>query len=92
MRKGRATVVEYVVYRHGSNTANQPMTQSMPIGVYQGWGATAADRRADALRQAEREHTVYTNQSLTVAPAASTSVADFNAAVEYQITVDGLEA
>ena len=75
---------EYVVYRHGSNAANQSMTQSMPVGIYTGEGTTARERTEDACRKAEAEHTVYANQYLTAKPLARTSSEDQTYAWEHQ--------
>lgn len=75
---------EYVVYRHGSNGANQPMTQAMPIGFYTGEGSTARERIEDACRKAEAEHTVYANQYLTAKPASRVSAEEQTHAWEHQ--------
>lgn len=75
---------EYVVYRVGSNAANQSMTQTMPIGVYTGRGKRAVDRLNDAYDQARAEHAVYANQFLDAIPLARVKAEDTDAAYEYQ--------
>lgn len=74
----------YVVYRYGSNAANQSMTHVMPIGLYEGTGATARERIEDACRQAEDEHTVYSNQYLNAVPSSRVSADDYTFAHEHQ--------
>lgn len=76
--------VWYVVYRHGSNAANQSMTPSMPIGVYEGVGRTADERHSNAIEQAQEEHTVYANQYLNAQPHNRVSPDDYEGAREYQ--------
>jgi hypothetical protein len=76
---------EYVVYRHGSNGANQSMTSVMPIGIYSGTGRTATERRQDAQDKAAREHTVYTNQWLDGVPASRVSADTKDTAWETQL-------
>ena len=68
--KLRERETEYVVFRHGSNAANQSMTPVMPVGIYTGRGVYAEDRREDAKRQAAEEVTVYANQYLSTRPYA----------------------
>ena len=63
---------QYVVYRHGSNSANQPMCNRMPIGIVE-----ASDRhRALAKAKKELVVTIYNNQYLTVVPISRLSAAD----------------
>lgn len=76
---------EYVIYRHGSNGANQSMTLVMPIGIYSGTGKNAIERRQDAQEKAAREHTVYNNQWLDGVPSSRVSAAEKDTAWEYQL-------
>lgn len=80
-----ATTTEYVIYRHGSNGANQPMTQTMPVGIYSGTGATAAERRQDACNKLLAEQAIYANQWLEAVPAVRVSADEKDNAWEYQI-------
>lgn len=75
---------DYVIYRYGSNGANQPMTPVMPVGVYTGTGRTADERVASAIEQAQAEHTVYANQYLDARPLVRTSREDQQNAWEHQ--------
>ena len=84
--------VEYVVYRHGSNGANQPMTRTMPIGIYSGTGRTATERQLDAESKAVEEHTIYNNQSLSSVPASRVSADEKDAAWEHQLMHQSTEA
>ena len=77
---------EYVIYRHGSNAANQSMTRTMPIGIYSGAGKTAVERMQDAYDKASGEHTVYNNQWLEAVPAARVSAEDQQNAFDHQET------
>lgn len=74
----------YVIYRHGSNGANQSMTQVMSIGIYTGTGRTAVAREEDACEQAREDHTVYANQWLSAIPATRASIEEYEAAREHQ--------
>ena len=61
----RAPHHSYIVYRHGSNAANQEMTPVAPVYCVE------ARNRAEALRLAREsgEFTTYNNQHLTVKAA-----------------------
>lgn len=82
--------VTYIVYRNGSNAANQSMTQSMPVGAYEGVGETAIQRGADATEKAAAEHIVYVNQWLSARPASRCPQADVIAAWEHQEHIAGV--
>ena len=83
------TTTRYVIYRHGGNAANQSMTQTMPIGIYSGDGATARERRMHACQQAQDEHTVYANQWLGAIPASRVRLYEYESARDYQDTNAG---
>lgn len=76
MGLGNNRMNQYIVYRHGCNSANQSMTPVMAIGI---WKATT---RAVAIVKARREVIVYNNQHLTAKPVSRASKADLIAASE----------
>lgn len=51
--------MRYLIYRHGSNAANQSMVLKSPVGIFQ------ADSAAEAIEIAAKERTVYNNQYLS---------------------------
>lgn len=53
---------QYIVFRHGSNSANQPMSAKKAVGT---WSALSRD---EAVRIASYVVTVYSNQRLTAEP------------------------
>jgi hypothetical protein len=67
---GRA--FDYVVYRVGSNAANQSMTHEMAIAVV---SAPSREAACQAVRDGG-EHTVYANQHLHAVPASKAPRAD----------------
>jgi hypothetical protein len=71
-----ARTVDYIVYRHGSNAANQSMTLVMPVGIW------SARNRAEAIDLAAAEVVVYANQHLTACALSHASRADQLAASE----------
>jgi hypothetical protein len=56
--------MEYLVYRYGANTLNQPMRHQLPLCV------VAAGSRAEALKVAESYHQLYHNQFLEAVPVS----------------------
>jgi hypothetical protein len=66
----------YIVYRHGSNAANQSMTPLMPVGIWE------ADSREEAIRRAAMEVVIYANQHLTARAYSRVSHAGQQAASE----------
>lgn len=76
--------IEYVVYRHGMNKANQPGVSVKPVGVYSVDGPNAEVRMQTAEAQADDDFVVYANQHLSAKPAARCSAADIAEAAEYQ--------
>lgn len=60
----------YIVYRHGSNAANQSRTQVMVVGF-----EDAPDRETAKEQMAQRIE-VYNNQHLTAKPASRASKTD----------------
>lgn len=62
----------YIVYRHGSNAANQSMTQVMAVGIWE------AASRAEATQRAAVDPAVvvYANQYLEARPYSRSSHAD----------------
>ena len=71
-------MTNYVIYRNGSNRANQSMVDRMPLCI-----ETAPDR-ATACEQAAQRFTVYSNQYLTAKAESRASGADWNSAVENE--------
>lgn len=68
--------ITYVVRRHGSNGANQPMTPVMALGL------VTASNRAEAEAKASEIHTCYANQQLELVPASRASQGEINEAIE----------
>ncbi len=52
----------YIIYRHGSNAANQSMTPMMVLG------SIDAASKKDALSQAAERYTCYNNQRFEAKP------------------------
>lgn len=67
---------QYVVFRHGCNSANQSMVPVAPVGIWE------TETRQEALDIAAEQVVVFNNQHLTAKPASRCSAADNNAAVE----------
>ena len=63
----------YLIYRHGSNSANQSMTNKMAIAIMPAVSKDAAIWRAGAY------HTVYGNQFLSAVPESKANREDWNA-------------
>ncbi len=72
----KTTNREYVVFRHGCNSANQSMTPVMPVGIW-----TAGTRQA-AIDAAHKDVMVYDNQYLTARAASKVSGSLYEAATE----------
>ena len=66
----------YVVYRYGSNAANQSRCNKRIVGTVK------AGSRAEACRLMADEVTVYRNQWLSAVPASKLSEADQRIALE----------
>lgn len=71
-------MANYLIYRHGSNAANQSMTPVMAIDIIE------AKNLDSALAIARDKHTVYPNQQLTGVCESRASRRDWNAVVEQQ--------
>lgn len=67
---------QYIVYRHGCNSANQSMTLVMVVGIWK------ADTQAEAIAKASQDVIVYNNQYLSAKPISRASKADLIAASE----------
>jgi hypothetical protein len=61
---------DYIVYRHGSNGANQPMTPRVIVGVF------SAPNGPSACQQARERCVFYANQHSTCKPLSRASAAD----------------
>lgn len=69
---------DYIVVRVGSNSANQPMTPHMDIGVVQASSPAVALHRANI----EFGHELYNNQHLRVIAAGRVSADRWNLLLE----------
>ena len=72
---------QFLIYRHGSNRANQSLCERMPVGVI------SARTRQEALENFVTEYpdvSVYANQYLSAVREADASVTDWNALAEEQ--------
>jgi hypothetical protein len=69
----------YLVYRHGSNSANQSMCGVAPIGIY------SASDPEDAKHQAMEHHTVYNNQYLSVVEESEADPEDWDYVCEIEM-------
>lgn len=76
----RKKLTSYLIYRHGSNAANQSMCNAMPVCI-----VDAASRQGaiDAVRANHPEITVYANQYLTAIPKSRVSEQTWNEQLEY---------
>ena len=63
-----AKQIDYIVYRYGSNAANQPMTGKMCLGIYGSSYRYKEQRHCDVISRACQDHTVYNNQFLGLKP------------------------
>lgn len=64
----------YLIYRHGSNSANQSMCSKLAIAIVE---ATSKD---SAIQQAAEDHTVYANQFLSAVAESKANREDWNSA------------
>lgn len=66
----------WIIYRHGSNAANQHMTQVMPVCIVDGaeTAEQAKDRAAESI-------TVYCNQHLSAVSEEDCESEDWNSVV-----------
>ena len=71
----------YVIYRHGSNKANQSMCNKAPVAVLEAPSRKAAIEQAFELKNSGR-FTVYNNQFLSAASRSQVPTDEFNAACE----------
>lgn len=68
--------VQYVIYRVGANSANQPLTDRVPVGIVE-----AAEREAAKTIAAAR-WTAYANQWFDPVPATDVDDDEYAAAQE----------
>lgn len=71
-------MTNYLIYRHGSNAANQSMTPVMAIAI------VAATSLSAALAATRDQHTVYSNQQLTGVPQSKAKSRDWNEVCEQE--------
>lgn len=70
---------EYLIYRHGSNGANQSLCNKAPVAII------VARSRREALEKVATERpdiTVYNNQFLTATPQSHANADDWNSQIE----------
>lgn len=72
----------YLIYRHGSNAANQSMTQTAVVC------SVEAKSREEAERIASEKVTVYNNQTLEARPASKCSKVDCQEAWEADQAIE----
>ncbi len=72
-------MTKYLVYRHGSNKANQSMQQTMPVCEVEARSRDAAKQKAH-----DAGITVYNNQWLEARPASRCSRADRESVLDFQ--------
>jgi hypothetical protein len=65
-----AKVTDYLVYRHGSNAANQGMRDVAPLEI------VSAESREKACEQMAARTTVYANQHLRAVPVSRARAGD----------------
>jgi len=65
-------MTKYLIYRHGSNAANQRMCQTMPLAIIE------AENKLKARVIAEDYHTFYSNQSSEAIAESHASAKDWN--------------
>ena len=68
--------MQFIVTRHGSNSANQSMTPSAIVGTVE------AETKQEAKSAAEAGFNCYNNQFLSVAPSKDASEGDCQEALE----------
>lgn len=69
-------MTDYVILRHGSNSANQSMTEVMPLTIIRARSRDAAKKAAWEL------FTVYNNQFLEAIPESRASKQDWDTAAQ----------
>jgi hypothetical protein len=73
-------MTNYLIYRHGSNAANQPMTPVMALDIVE------AKSQDEAKEIAMSRNEVYHNQYLSAVPESKAKVSDWNSVSEQQST------
>ena len=66
-------LTNYLIYRHGSNSANQSGCNKLAIAIVE------ATSKGAAIRQAAEDHTVYANQFLSAVAESKANREDWNA-------------
>lgn len=65
-------LTNYLVYRHGSNRANQELCSKMPVAI------VAATSQQEACRIARQNVVFYANQVAEAVPESKASATDWN--------------
>jgi hypothetical protein len=71
----------YLIYRHGSNAANQSMTLKMAVGI------VVADTYEEARKEALTQINCYNNQYLEVVEESESDEADWKDVLEQDATL-----
>lgn len=71
-------MTKYLIYRHGSNAANQSRINKMAIDIIEAKSQEAAKTIAAG------NHTVYNNQFLSAVPESKAKKSDWNYVVEMR--------
>ena len=83
----------YVIYRHGSNSANQSLCDKMPVALVEARNQREAcetmhdgDLHSPACLKLSPAIRAWANQRFSAKPASRASAADLDAAQEYERT------
>lgn len=72
-------MTKYLIYRHGSNAANQSRINEMAIDIIE------AKSQEAAKTIAAENHTVYNNQFLSAVPESKAKQSDWDYVTEMQV-------
>lgn len=76
----------YLIYRHGSNAANQSMCNKAPVAI-----VNEAETSDEAERIAAKHLTVYANQFLSAVEEGEADIDDWNAVCEQDALANAYE-
>lgn len=71
-------LTNYLIYRHGSNAANQSMTNKLPIAIIE------ETSKENAVAKALKEHTCYANQFLSAVTESKANKTHWNTVAEEE--------
>lgn len=75
-------LTNYLVYRHGSNAANQPLCSKVPVAI------VAATSKSEACRIAIQNVVFYANQVASAVPESKANTTDWNFVCEMAAQSD----